>query len=306
MIPTGELIKRLRKESGLTQEQLAEGVCTRLTITRIEQGKVEPNYFTKWRILQKLGKNPALYIADTVSDREAQILRLGDRLYDLHAKKQYDVLEAELREVQGTELFSQGEGLRVLLNAEGNLHLGRKEFDEAIECFTRSILLLRPDFDLNKVTEYCLSDGEMRSILNIAATHLARHDFEKSIGILRNLKKHEQFMYAENRTDSHTLNVINYNYVSCLYGLGGYFECLTECEKALDTAFETTDMVIFAAYLKGIALCKLQLGYDDAEEASDRYRAFLRGMGGEDLIAYKLREFETLVGEVAIELKTNT
>ena len=38
----GEIIKKRRKELHLTQEQLAEGICEAVTISRIENGYQTP------------------------------------------------------------------------------------------------------------------------------------------------------------------------------------------------------------------------------------------------------------------------
>ena len=39
----GEKIRQARREKGLTQEQLAEGICSPITVSRIENGHQMPS-----------------------------------------------------------------------------------------------------------------------------------------------------------------------------------------------------------------------------------------------------------------------
>ena len=50
----GELIKKRRKELHLTQEQLAEGICEAVTISRIENGYQTPSHHRLLALLQRL------------------------------------------------------------------------------------------------------------------------------------------------------------------------------------------------------------------------------------------------------------
>ena len=51
----GEFIKQRRLELGLTQEQLCEGICEPMTISRIENGRQTPSRNRINALLQRLG-----------------------------------------------------------------------------------------------------------------------------------------------------------------------------------------------------------------------------------------------------------
>ena len=51
----GEVIKQRRKELGLTQEQLCEGICEPITISRMENGKQTPSRNRVIALLQSRG-----------------------------------------------------------------------------------------------------------------------------------------------------------------------------------------------------------------------------------------------------------
>lgn len=55
------LIAQLRKQKGLSQEKLAEGICDRRTISYIETGKISPSKYVFERLMQRLGIDPRRY-----------------------------------------------------------------------------------------------------------------------------------------------------------------------------------------------------------------------------------------------------
>lgn len=51
----GDTIRSLRKKAGLSQEKLAEGICSPVSISRIENGVQMPSSTVLDRLLAKLG-----------------------------------------------------------------------------------------------------------------------------------------------------------------------------------------------------------------------------------------------------------
>ena len=69
----GMLISHLRKKKGLSQEQLAEGICARSTVGRIEKGERKPDWFTFRNIMLRLGQGPNLYYSDIATPDEMHV-----------------------------------------------------------------------------------------------------------------------------------------------------------------------------------------------------------------------------------------
>lgn len=53
----GEIIRHLRKEQNLTQEELADGICSSVTISRIESGTQMPSDRIINQLLERLGSD---------------------------------------------------------------------------------------------------------------------------------------------------------------------------------------------------------------------------------------------------------
>ena len=52
------MIRELRTAKGLSQEKLAEGICSRQTVYMIERGARKPDWHTFKSIMLRLGLNP--------------------------------------------------------------------------------------------------------------------------------------------------------------------------------------------------------------------------------------------------------
>ena len=71
----GEYMKQRRLELGLTQEQLCEGICEPMTISRMENGRQTPSRNRINALLQRLGLPDDRYFA-LLSKHEEEIAAL--------------------------------------------------------------------------------------------------------------------------------------------------------------------------------------------------------------------------------------
>lgn len=71
----GEYMKQRRLELGLTQEELCEGICEPITISRMENGRQTPSRNRINALLQRLGLPDDRYFA-LLSKREEEIAAL--------------------------------------------------------------------------------------------------------------------------------------------------------------------------------------------------------------------------------------
>ncbi|MCL1998094.1 MAG: helix-turn-helix domain-containing protein [Turicibacter sp.] len=71
-----EIIKHHRKLKGLTQEQLAEGICSRMHVMNAENGKRKLSAFIFRDVLQKLDLNPVDFNFGINAESEEMIFLL--------------------------------------------------------------------------------------------------------------------------------------------------------------------------------------------------------------------------------------
>ena len=102
----GMLISHLRQQKNLTQEQLAEGICARATIGRIEKGERKPDWYTFSNIMYRLGQNPEDYFSSYADKDELIVLETFERLNKHLRNFDYKAIKLELDEMEHNEIFT--------------------------------------------------------------------------------------------------------------------------------------------------------------------------------------------------------
>ena len=102
----GMLIAHLRKQTNLTQDQLAEGICARETITRIERGERRPDWFTFSSIMYKLGQDPEVFYSSYADKDELVVLETFLRLNKYLRDSNHRAIKLELDELKSNPLFA--------------------------------------------------------------------------------------------------------------------------------------------------------------------------------------------------------
>ena len=210
-----EIIKQRRKELGVTQGMVCEGLCTIMTLSRFESGKQTPSWDCAAAILQRLGL-PDDELCAHLTKEELRLVRLRkeviayrrqfkqalgeekerarakvlEKLYDLErcVKKTDRINQQFIRMIRAiTEPFSPQNRLEMLMEA---------------------IRMTSPRFDLDKIDSCLYSANEIVIINQIAVTYSRCGRPRKAIDIYGQLLK-----LLLKRTPNHEyLPLIAYNY----------------------------------------------------------------------------------------------
>lgn len=86
----GSIIKELRVKKGLTQRELAEGVCTVKQISRIEKNASSPSVYILSEVSNKLGNDLLDYIPYSYEEKGYEIKNDIDKVMDYHDSYKYD------------------------------------------------------------------------------------------------------------------------------------------------------------------------------------------------------------------------
>lgn len=87
----GNYLKEYRKKAGLSQEELAEGICNASNLSRIETGSQMPTRRTYEALMQKLGQNVSLFSSFS-THREMEFYRLENQIGEKLADQNTDGL----------------------------------------------------------------------------------------------------------------------------------------------------------------------------------------------------------------------
>lgn len=241
----GALLKEYRKKKGLTQVQLAEGICEQATVSNIENKNMSPGI----NILSALCKKLNVEISDIlVETEEDKIRKKLSEIQSLNAvskyKESYEILQTiDQKKVSNSDLLNQ------ILFYQGLLdHLYAKKEDAALFYFNQV---------LEQTTETDIH--HLQASANVAMIYLAKGelDFAK-VYVERTLK-------ILNDTDFDNLMVcaVYYNIATYYSKIENYEKAIQLCEKGIEYNKKHKSTHSLEYLLYEIAFCHKQLGEDD-------------------------------------------
>nr|WP_296009782.1 helix-turn-helix domain-containing protein [uncultured Blautia sp.] len=239
----GEMIKRKRKELGLTQEQLCEGICEPSTISRIESGRQVPAKNKLDALLQRLGLPGERYYA-LMSKDEMELSNLKEKIISCNVAR--NAIEG-LKNLEKLETLATEEDhllrqfilrTRVILGymKEGKVY--SYTFEEKGNMLLEAIHLTIPDFDEEEIYKNLYTVEEIKVINLIALNYSDKGQNRKAIDIyyqlLKYMKGHIMSLSEANRL----IALICYNCSRSLYFEKRYEESIEIANMGVETSIE--------------------------------------------------------------------
>jgi transcriptional regulator with XRE-family HTH domain len=103
----GKKIKELRKNIGISQEELANGICTQAQISKIEKGIVFPYASTLYLISQKLGVDVNYFFDIGMTPRLDYVQEVSHQLKKARRTFNYDEIKQIVKAEEQNPLFLQ-------------------------------------------------------------------------------------------------------------------------------------------------------------------------------------------------------
>lgn len=194
----GEYIKQRRLELGLTQEQVCEGICEPITLSRMENGKHPPSRIRVNAILQRLGLPGDRYFLP-LSKQEEDIIALQEAVISCHEQSktarepEAARLLAEAREkIRELERVLERDDqltLRFILYFKALLGTAEGAYSPAqrLDMLQDALRLSAPHFDLDHLDSCLYDPDELRIILQIAVAYADLGQLQRAAGILGQL-----------------------------------------------------------------------------------------------------------------------
>lgn len=251
----GEVFKRLRKEKGLTQEQVAEILgYTAPTISKIESGKQAPSFASFEVAVQMLGENSQDYFGFILTGDEQFGYANLIKLRHLAAEGQLKELRELTAELDGRKPFDERFYLQFLRYCK---IISDTEMSEEVklELLLETIEITKKDFDIGKIHVYLLTHNEIAIINRIAEAYFNLNEKEKAVQILYSVKNSMDANYANGWEKSRTYPALMYN-LSKILGLSErHDEAYEACLTAKYWAIKYNNMRVLPSILANIAHC---------------------------------------------------
>ncbi|MDR2168381.1 MAG: helix-turn-helix transcriptional regulator [Clostridiales bacterium] len=297
-----EIIKHHRELKGMTQSQLAEGICSRHHILKAEAGTRKLSDFVLKDVLLKLGLNPidfnvgidtadndtifylqmedALKTADYSFDRAPSIKLRNDIINYLGGRKN------ALVDARYWELLKLRVEIRIHRPdfAGSNKHeIDASKVLKSREYAISALKLFRPDFDIAKIDTYYLARREYMLIQSLAYSYGYLGELSKEIEVLDKLKinfeKHQKTLYMDTTLNTFyatLLSAIGINYRL----LGMWEQCLQHSINSKEIFLKSNDIVEYLQSLWNQSFSLMKLGRaGEGEESFKKYFMLLYAIG---------------------------
>lgn len=257
----GTFIKKMRRQRGLTQKELAEGIISEKSLSRIETKVQLPSKLTLDALMERLGLNAERYFSTFLCSEDYEILDMQNKLTDyirLRDLERAGKLVAALDENPG---FQEGLNRQFLLHAIVSIDtLSRQYSLNSLELLLQAIHITIPDFELSDIPGYLLTSLEIRLINMLAVAYARQGETEKAISILSALKQSMDSSYVNRKERAQ-------NYPLVLYGLSKYLglakrfdEAIAICDEAVIICRENDNLLHLPKILFNKAYCLNQKG----------------------------------------------
>lgn len=299
----GPIIKKRRQELGYSQEELADGICSVPTLSRIENGDRMPSKEHFEMLIQRLGYSNTT-LDCYVDEKEFYIHELKFKIRQAIMLKQMDEAEELLQSYEKSVETPTQIDKQFLILSRILIHPQQYNTQQRLEWLEKAIRLTCPKYESNKLP-ILLSYEEIILLNDISICYFLLGDCNRAIRISSELKKYYDNHIINSEEALRTQPMVLYNLSKFLGTAGRYDESIEISDLGIRIAKETgrCSMLAMALYNRAWAMVKRGQPQDmDTARQSAREAYYMASIMGQTNSAERYRKFirETFSEEISL------
>ncbi|KPL59430.1 helix-turn-helix domain-containing protein [Rossellomorea vietnamensis] len=227
----GKKIKELRKVVGLTQGDLAEGICTQALVSRIEKGDIYPSATALYQISEKLGVDVNYFFEIGTTPRLDYVKEVERQLRNFRVRLQYDEMIEMVKAEEKNPLFFRNPTNLQLLYWHKSIYLFEIEKDQK-----NGLALLKEALSLTTNKKRAMTEREIEIQMTLGAFEHGQGNLQESLAIYDEVRSAIQSSTQLN--DKSIKTRLLYNIARTLTRLGKYKESNSYCDQAIKWCLE--------------------------------------------------------------------
>lgn len=277
----GEVIRQRRLELGLTQEELCEGICEPMTISRFENGRQTPSRNRIKALLQRLGLPDDRFFG-LLSAKEMQISNLEKEITSCHVRFERATPEEKNRIREDT--FAKHRELEMVIDKDDTLSRqlilrskyllgtenGPYSLDVGLSMLLEAMRLTSPKFDLDQIGRGLYTENEIKLINNMANCYIRAGRHYDAIDILKPLLRYLQTNMKNIPPNRAQIPMVAFNYARELAIVRRFNDAIEIAEYARRICIDYGVYTSLSGVLMILAECHYHLG--DHEKSEELYR----------------------------------
>lgn len=257
----GEVISYLRKKHNLTQQQLADKICSREYLCKLEKGAFFPTIYTIDLLSKKLNENIYEFYQEIERHNDMETHLKIQQINELISTGGDNDLEIRklIEEYENLPTFKTGESLQFIYYSKAicSYYLD-KNYTEAIDFSYKGLCVYKKDFKLENWTEYIYTNVELTLINLIASSYCHCDDSDTGLSMYYEMLKYLEKYLSRPLYDLHStghfyINLytnVAYNTSNNLFSKSEYVEALKIVDNAINISIRTKYMNVYPSLLK--------------------------------------------------------
>lgn len=235
----GQKIKELRKQIGLSQEELASGICTQAQISKIEKGDVYPYASTLYLISQRLGVDVNYFFDIGMTPRLDYVEEVIHQLKISRRTRNYEEMQQIVKTEEKNPLFIQNKkNLQLILWHKGIYEYEKnKNLDRSTDLFNQAIALTH-------TTDKIYSERELEILSSLGVLYMDEEQYDNAFALLQKALDH--VIALPFLTDKTLRTRLTYNFGRVLTRLERYEESIKYCEEAIKWCLDNDQLFALA------------------------------------------------------------
>jgi len=257
------IIKSIRKEMGISQEEMAEQLFISVRqLARIESGEVGMDVWQFITTLELLGAPSEDFWLLYLDSGEYAGYRDYRRLKRQLSSDDWSGIKDIIAAIEKGNLAKQPMVKQFVLYAKTASKMTTPSF-EIINSLLKAMFMSKPNFDESKISGYRLTYNEITIALFIAQCLSALKEYDRAIAMVQSMiDSRESAKVSEE--DKIILFPSLYYVLSCLLrNTGRYKEALKACDNAVEACREYNNLRYIPEMLFCIADCYHKLGEEE-------------------------------------------
>lgn len=276
MMTKGEIIKKLRIEKKVSQDDLAYLICNTSTLSKIENGSQEPRWLTFCELIERLGEDPQKY-ADVMSDREKKAIDLEYTIMECLSFEKYEDAKKYLDKLKKIQKPDKGSRKFIKITQIMLDKFNHSSPKNAIETSQEAIKAIEEAFGyaVDKDLDRKLFSRQDLRILNFLAFCYCDVDLDHGIDIYYTIKEYIEDTVSDKSSFVNLYTGVAYNLSKQIFTRGEYKESLDIVEEGIEWCEKYNRHFAYPGLLLGKAMLLIEMKIEQEEVIELLYLSYL-------------------------------
>lgn len=230
------IIKFTRKAAGMTQEELGFGICEPFTISRYENGQLDPTDDKFARLMQKMGEKGDVYLFP-IECEASEIEKPMEQIMSAIEQKNWELVEELQKEMKEKYKLPMKyvENIQYMKRIEIIMKYHKKEIsgESAIKSTLEALRLTLSELEIKNFPEKrIIKEVEVLLVFNLATFYGECGDVDKALKIYSKLDK---YFNRKDILNNYKPRYLIYLAYSNFLGRNGYYDkSIKICTKEIE------------------------------------------------------------------------